>query len=1204
MSVVWTEDQRRVIDTRNSNILVSAAAGSGKTAVLVERILALITDPAHPVDVDRLLITTFTNAAAGEMRERIGKRIGELLKDDPSNAWLQRQETLVHRAQITTIHGFCLYVIRNYFHTIDLNPNFRIADEGEMRLMKQDIAQELVNAAHRAGDEAFLHFADCYGSGNRGGGLEDMILQLYEYAVANPQPQRWLDHCADAYAMPEDGGWENFAGAENVLRELHTAASDAESSIREARELTFLPGGPVAYQEALADDERLLRDLQGSGTVEEFRDLLVGASYAKLPSRRSKAMAGVDEELCERVMALRSDMKESLKALKKQYFSVPDEIQFEQLRRTEVQVRTLAELTKKFMVRLDEQKRKKNILDFSDQEHFALRILTREVDGKLVPSQTADVFADYFEEIMVDEYQDSNLVQEAILESICRSRRGRDNRFMVGDVKQSIYRFRQAEPRLFLEKYESYSPNAEDVEKASSVSDREDVQTGMKMRDIGVRIDLRQNFRSRSEVLDPVNEVFRQIMRPELGGIDYDESAELRAGARYPESAAAQAELCVLAREDWEAWEKECRWTKPEAEAHMAAARIRELLTDAQVTENGEVRAVHPGDIVILLRTMSGWSETFVRVLQDEGIPARAQSREGYLGTMEVETLLSYLKVLDNPTQEIPLAAALHGMLGGFSSEELAKIRTASQEGGFYQACVAYAGDEQLRARLRDFLARMEKNRERAAYMPVHELLWSILTENDYLNRVRALPGGEQRFANVQMLLAKAQDYEKISYHGLFHFVRYIEHMQKYQMDFGEAALSGEGGDAVQIMSIHHSKGLEFPVVFVAGMGKSFNRQESRDKLVLHSNWGAGLDYVDAERRLRRPTLLKQLIRRQNRQDSLGEELRILYVAMTRAKEKLILTGMAEKKLLEAERRGERLSFSRIAGAGCCLDWVLPALDPSDSALGVRCISMEALIRGAVTGQVAEALSREELEAQLRRSNADSELFRRVDERLSWEYPWKNRTAAKQKYSVTELKKLRMREESDAGEELYPEADVIPLIPQFVERTEEKTGAARGTVYHTVMEWLDFGRVSDIKAELRRLVEAGKLPEEDARVVRWSEFRGLESSGLATRMQRAQKRGELFREQPFVIGLPGDQVDGSDPEETVLIQGIIDAFFYEKNEIVLVDYKTDHVRERRELSEKYHAQLEYYAQALHMLTGKKVKERLIYSFTLGEVISV
>ncbi len=1215
MSVAWTEDQRRVIDTRNSNILVSAAAGSGKTAVLVERILALITDPEHPVDVDRLLITTFTNAAAGEMRARIGKRIGELLKEDPGNAWLQRQESLVHRAQITTIHGFCLYVIRNYFHTIDLNPNFRIADEGEMKLMKQDVAQEVVNAAHRAGDKAFLRFADSYGSGNRGGGLEDMILQLYEYAVASPQPQRWLEHCADAYEMPEDGGWDSFAGAQEVLGELHTAVSDAASSIREAEDLTRLPGGPVAYQDALLDDMRLLSGLQESATVEEFRELLDGASYTKLPNRRAKVMADADDALCERVMALRNDMKEALKSLKKQYFAVPDEVQFEQLRGTAEQVRTLAALTGEFMTRLDEEKRKKNILDFSDQEHLALRILTREVDGKLLPSQTADVFADYFEEIMVDEYQDSNLVQEAILESICRSRRGRDNRFMVGDVKQSIYRFRQAEPGLFLAKYESYSSNAVEVGDTLPVSaqedlpDRENAQAGKKRGEHGVRIDLHQNFRSRGEVLAPVNEVFRRIMRQELGGIEYDESAALRAGALYPDSAAAKAELLVLTREDYEAWEKECRWTKQEAEAHLVAARIRELLADVKVTENGEERAARPGDIVILLRAMSGWSETFVRVLQDEGIPARAQSREGYFGTMEVETLLSYLKVLDNPTQEIPLAAALHGMLGGFSSEELARIRAASPEGGFYQACVAYADekaeeDRQLRARLCDFLARMEKNRERASYMPVHELLWSILSEHDYLNRVRALPGGEQRLANVQMLLTKAQDYEKISYHGLFHFVRYIERMQKYQMDFGEAALPGKGGDAVQIMSIHHSKGLEFPIVFVSGMGKSFNRQENRDKLVLHSRWGAGLDYVDAERRLRRPTLLKQLIRRQNRQDSLGEELRILYVAMTRAKEKLILTGMAKEELLETERKGERLLFSQIAGAESCLDWILPALSPVDSALDVCHVFMEPLIRSAVSGQVAGALSREALEAELHRPETDPALAHEVDARLSWEYPWKNRTAAKQKYSVTELKKLRMHEESDAAAELYPEADVVPLVPQFIERTEEKTGAARGTVYHTVMEWLDFGRISDIRAELGKLVEAGKLPEEDAKVVRWSEFRALERSGLAARMQRAGERGELFREQPFVIGLPGNEVDGSDPEETVLIQGIIDAFFYEEDGIVLVDYKTDHVRESRELVEKYRAQLEYYARALHMLTGKQVKERLIYSFTLGEVIQV
>ena len=652
MSVTWTEEQKQVIETRNTNLLVSAAAGSGKTAVLVERILSLITDPEHPVDVDRLLITTFTKAAAGEMKERIGKALNDRLKENPGNEWLQRQESLVHRAQITTIHGFCLYVIRNYFHIIDLNPNFRIADEGEMKLLKQDTAKEILEEAYEKKDPAFLKFADSYGSGNRGSGLEEMILGLYEYAVASPQPVRWLTHCADVYEIPEEGNWKDFAGQEEVLKELKLTAGDCLSEIRKARALCRVPGGPEPYEPVLLADETMIQELADCQDVGLFREKWEQLSYGRLPSRRAKAMADADEELCDRIMSIRNEVKDLLKGLGKQYFQISDEEQFRQLRETKEIVAAYAELTLSFLNRLNEKKRKKNILDFADQEHLALQILTRVKDGCLVPSETADIFADYFEEIMVDEYQDSNLVQEAILNSISKSRKGRDNRFMVGDVKQSIYRFRQAEPGLFLEKYAAY------VEENG-----------------GVCIDLHRNFRSRGEVLSPVNEVFGRMMRPELGGILYDEDAALKEGAAYPEADGNGAEILLLQKEDWESFRKECRWSKAEAEAHLIAFRIRKLLQSGMVTDHGTLRPAELGDIVILLRTMSGWSETFVRVLQEEGIPASAQSREGYFQTMEVETLLAYLRVLDNPTQEIPLAAALHGLLGGFSSADLAAIK-------------------------------------------------------------------------------------------------------------------------------------------------------------------------------------------------------------------------------------------------------------------------------------------------------------------------------------------------------------------------------------------------------------------------------------------------------------------------------------------------------------------------------------------------
>ena len=1196
MTVTWTKDQQKVIDTRNTNMLVSAAAGSGKTAVLVERILSLITDETHPVDVDRLLITTFTKAAAGEMKERISKTLNERLREAPGNEWLQRQEALVHRAQITTIHGFCLYVIRNYFHTIGLNPNFRIADEGEMKLLKQDTAKEIIDEFHRSKDSGFRYFADCYGAGSRGNGLEELVISLYEYAIASPQPERWLQNCASAYEMPEHGTWEDFMGKEAVMQALHTAAADALSAIRKAKETALLPGGPAAYKEALLSDEQQLEELVSCNSVERFRELLEQISWARLPSRRSKAMADAEEELCQQVMDLRNNVKDAVKGLGKQYFQISDEEQFFQLRATAENVRVYVKLTLAFMERLEEKKRKKNILDFADQEHLALRILTREEDGHLVPSETAYVFADYFEEIMVDEYQDSNLVQEAVLESISKSRLGRDNRFMVGDVKQSIYRFRQAEPGLFLEKYARFG--------------REEG---------GVRVDLHQNFRSRSTVLDSVNEAFFRIMRPELGGIDYDDEAALKAGASYPEEDRMEAELLLLEKEEWEQFQRECRWTKAEAEAHLIAGKIRQLLKEGQVTEDGELRPVRPGDVAILLRTMSGWSETFVRVLQEEGIPASAQSREGYFQTMEVETLLAYLRVLDNPTQEIPLAASLHGLLGGFSSEELARIRTASPEEGFLTACRKYqeqGEDQKLRERLHQFFKQVNHYREQASFLSVHELLWRILMESGYLIQVRALPGGVQRQANVEMLLAKAQDYEKISYHGLFHFIRYIERMQKYQMDFGEADISGRSGEAVQIMSIHHSKGLEFPVVFAAGMGKSFNRQDGREKMIFHNRWGVGLDYVDPEARMKRPTLMKQLIRRQNLIDGLGEELRVLYVAMTRAKEKLIMTGMASEKLIGAGRKGERLLFSELTGAESPLGWILPALNPEEqgSSVRVNIVSLEQVIKDAVREQMAEQLSRDELERTLLYGARDQESDEEIRNCLDWTYAWKDRTASRQKYTVTELKKLRLQEETEYGEELYPEEELVPLVPQFIEKTEEKTGAARGTIYHTVMEWMNFTRMAEqveaedrlqvIREELDRIQAAGKLAVEDRSSVREKDFMKFLESSLLKRLASAEAAGKLRREQPFVIGLPGDEADGSDPEETVLIQGMIDAFFEEDDGIVILDYKTDRVQTAGELTDRYQAQLDYYAYAVSMTTGKEIKERLIYSFSLGTTISV
>ncbi len=1176
MSMTWTEEQKQVIEARGGNLLVSAAAGSGKTAVLVERILSLITDPEHPVDVDRLLVTTFTKAAAGELKERISRALGERLLREPENEWLQRQEALVGRAQITTIHGFCLYVIRNYFHTIGLNPNFRIADEGEMQLMKADTAEEIVEEALKEKEPGVLRFAESYGSGHRGGGLEELILQLYEYAIACPQPVKWLRMHTAAYALPEGASWSEIPGSDVILGELRVVLQELIQQIREARRIAVLPGGPAPYDDVLQADELLLKELLGLETLEQYEEAMQDLKFQRLPSRRSKAMAEADEDLIEQAAALRNSVKDSLKKLAAAYFSLPGELAAEQMRGCAENASVYTELTIRFMKRLEEKKRQKNLLDFSDQEHLALRILTHEQDGELRPTEVASLLSDYFAEIMVDEYQDSNLVQEAILESISGHQKGRDNRFMVGDVKQSIYRFRQAEPGLFLDKYDRYLDGAE-----------------------GRRIDLHQNFRSRPEVLAAANEVFYKLMRRELGGIQYDEAAALRAGAAYPGQPGFCAELLLLSQEEWEEERKESHWTKQEAEAHLIAGRIRELLKTGKVTESGELRSVDLSDIVILLRTMSGWSETFVRVLQDEGIPASAQTRDGYFETMEVETLLAYLKILDNPTQEIPLAAALHGMLGRFSSKELAVIKSAYGEESFGAACTRYAKEQEneLSVRLRSFFRRMKEYRRRAFYTSIHELLWQIVTETGFLNEVRALPSGAQRLANVEMLLQKAQDYEKISYHGLFHFIRYIEKLQKYSVDFGEAAVSSEQGQAVRIMSIHHSKGLEFPVVFVAGLGKPFNKQDSRARMAFHNRYGIGMDYVDLENRMKMPTALKQLIRRQNQMENLAEELRILYVAMTRAREKLILTGMAKEQLLEElPPQGAQLPVSKLTGAQSALEWILMALPTEGSAALRRRVPVRELTMKAVQKQVETVLTKEEMKREIVHGPVEPGLLEELDRCLLWEYPWDLSGGGKQKYSVTELKKLSMQEEQEGSEELYSESDIIPLVPQFIERTEGKTGAERGTVYHTIMESMDFDglhTVKQVRERLQALADSGRIEQEDIDAVYFKDFLVFAKTDLCRRMLEAKKKGMLYREQPFVIEL-----------EQVLIQGIIDAFFYEDDEIVVLDYKTDRVGSGKELAEKYHIQLDYYQKALEMMTGKRVKERLIYSFTLNETISL
>lgn len=1226
MSVRWTEEQKKVIDVRNKNVLVSAAAGSGKTAVLVERILSLVCgegEDEKPLDVDRLLVVTFTKAAAAEMRERVGLALEKRLEADPENEHLQKQQTLIHSAQITTIDSFCQYVIRNYFHQIDLDPAFRIGDEGELKLLKGDVVQELLEEHYGAEDPEerarFTEFVEVYATGKSDVAIENLILQLYEFAVSYPYPKRWLAECMEPYRAQTEEDLERSPWMQFLINYVNRTFADLEQEIRRMLDICHLPGGPYMYEDAVQADLLQVQELLSCRGYENIRERLTDLSFARLSTKKDP---NVEEERKNQIKAFRESMKKSLKDLKEKFFNLPFTGVLDVIQKAAPTTAVLLSLTAEFADRYQEKKRLKNLADFPDLEHLALEILVEDVETgedsrmKIVPTDAARELSARYAQIMIDEYQDSNLIQEIILNSVSRGQ-GIPNVFMVGDVKQSIYRFRLARPELFMEKYHTYPQSDEAAE---------------------IRIDLHKNFRSRREVLEGTNDVFEKLMTEAVGGITYDSAAALYLGAEMPEpeSGINVPELLLLEKNKDSLPETEdtdqVELTDRELEAHAAADCIRRVMAEGKVwdREAGAFRSVRYGDIVILLRSLTGWGDVYARVLNAAGIPAHTESRTGYFTTIEIQTLLNLLRIVDNPRQDIPLAAVMKSMIGGFTDVELAKIKSAYPDVKFHEACRKYAEKKkkenvkkqdakgkdaectievQIQEKLQTFFHNLRTYREHAEFLPIHELIEELLRITGYGDYLAAEPAGAQREANVRMLIERAIAFEKTSYRGLFHFVRYMEQLQSYKEDFGEAGILGENENAVRIMTIHKSKGLEFPVVIVAGLGKSFNRQDIRSRVVIHPELGVGVDWVDAELRTRTASLPKRVLQKALDLEMLGEELRVLYVAFTRAKEKLILLGSAAK--LE-EKMGKSLSFRTISTAGTYLDWVLPAVAGSgESPFEVKTVTLEGQTEEALIRQIEKEEQWEIFAHPEELPGTDEEYAKLLEKQLSDTYPWQEDITLQGKFSVSELKKMGQTEEEDADTLLYPAEEIVPYIPRFMSEKEPISGAARGTAYHRALECLDFRELyhsEKVKEGLARLVEEGRMTQEQADVVRPYDIYAFARTPLAKRMSAARAREEFHTEQPFVIRMPARELEiGCGSDEPVLIQGIIDAWFYEKNEngeneIVVVDYKTDFVKDGGELLKKYKKQLDYYQLTLERLTGKRVKEKIIYSFCLEEEI--
>ena len=1296
----WTKDQQLVIDLRDRNILVAAAAGSGKTAVLVERIIEEITEEKKPKDIDKLLVVTFTKAAAAEMRTRIGNALELRIEENPDNEHIQKQASLLHLAQITTIDSFCQSIIKNYFHIIDLDPVFTVGDETELGLMKQDVLEEVLEQnyarAKEEKDDAFLAFTDIFATGRTDHEIEELVLNLYEASRSFPWPSEWLDGIPESYACTDIEEFEQSAWMKSLIAYLRKTIKSFLNIAYKALQICDASGELFEYSPAIEADIQYLEQLSEADSYHAFATLLACSKERK---QRLKAIRNVsDVESKDAVRAYRDlYWKNGIDEIVDKFFFQSEEMMFEEMQSMAAPVAQLVKLTKEFSEAFSAKKREEGIVDFADMEHFALQILVDHRDGGAYASKTALELQDYYEEILTDEYQDSNYVQELLLSSLCCNADenmleedfiSRPDRapylFMVGDVKQSIYRFRQARPDLFLHKYEKYATEES----------------------VCRRIDLHKNFRSRASVLEAANYIFEHIMTKELGGICYDEQASLVPGADFGECSERTADLTEVLLFDQEN-DQAAVFDKKEFEAAGIGQKIKELVQGDDplfVRDKDGYRKVRFGDIAILLRSMTGWSEKFIEVLNEMGIPAFADTKTGYFTSMEVETVLNLLHVIDNPRQDIALSAVLRSIFCQLTDDELAWIGSIpdgvdfwERVQGFLDFCRWKKGEESvfeeykekgidltkwdtilkeqkdresLKIKLTTFVEKIKEYRSFVQIHSVYELLRKIYKESGYYDYM----AGEKRKANLDILLQQSIEFESHGHSGIFGFTYYIESLQKSDIDFGEASIQDENTNAVRIMTIHKSKGLEFPVVFVAGMGKRFNMMDARKATIIDGEYGVGCDYINLSMRVCKPSLFKRYIANAMVLENLAEELRVLYVALTRAKEKLYITGAVKDASTVLKRWIQQSSiqnFVILKKAQTYLDWIMTSLFTRDSlrnamSLKGNRLAQDELYRifvysqDEIIGKEAKELGTEALLQQKLRdidpnSIYDKDMHEALLQRLNYEYPYRDETDLPIKVSVSELKRksyenaLKMEEEeelsllkeddfymnksdmtkdsksgqieesnSDAADKLsetdLPEIE-IPR-PAFLQKEKEVSGTARGTLYHLVMEHFPYAQIRsdggkwDVAAfqrYLAQMVQNGYMTQEEAKLLNCRKFVAFLETDIGKRMAAAQEQKTLRLEQPFMLGIPADQIyTEKKSKELIMVQGIIDAFFFEDEDIVLVDYKTDRVRRKdgTELVEKYKEQLKYYAQALERLSGRKVKEKIIYSFALSKEIPV
>ena len=1203
--VKWTKEQMQAIKEKDSNILVAAAAGSGKTAVLVERIINKIIN--ENIDIDRLLVVTFTNAAAAEMRERVLEAIYKKIDEEPDNINLQRQVTLLNKASICTIDSFCLDVVRNNFYQLEnISPNFRIADTTEIELLKQEILEDMFEIKYEKEDEKFSSLINTYTSYRDDTPLKDLILKIYTYIQSDPFPSEWLKGKIELFNIEDiNKDFSERIYGKILLEEIQEELIDDIRTMEEVKKTLSNNSELEKFYITVCDDiDKIQKLINNLDNWDKAYQCYSDFKFATWPRKKC------DSEIKENAKIIRDDMKKKLtNKLNKILICSSEEANLD-IQEMYPILNNLKDIILEFSDEFSKRKRNKNIVDFNDIEHLALNILLKKENDKIEITEVAKKYQEKFIEIAIDEYQDSNMVQEYILTSISKE----NNIFMVGDVKQSIYKFRQAMPELFLSKYRNYKIKQE-KEKGDSL-----------------KIQLFKNFRSRDNVLDFTNLIFQDIMDEKLGEINYDEREYLNLGANYKEinqNLKTEINIINLNEEEKEEYiedgdeeeEKEQleRIEDIQVEARFVANKIKELVDSKfQIFDrklNG-FRNIKYKDIVILLRSTRMNAPIFEEEISNLDMPVFSESSQEYLNSIEIQTIISLLKIIDNPIQDIPLVTVLRSHIGKFTDDELVEIRLSDKYDNFYDAMqkAKMSVNANLKNKIDTFFKQLEIWRKEQEYLALDEFIWKLYTDTGFYNYVGLMQNGDLKQANLKMLFERAKQYETASFKGLYNFINFIEKIHTSSGDLGSAKLIGENDDVIRIMSIHKSKGLEFPVVFLSSTGKQFNLMDLNQNILLHQELGIGVKYIDYNKQVQYDTLTKEAIKNKILTETLSEEMRILYVALTRAKEKLYITGLKKDYEKEVEKmqvqvnkypkENNKINHILVKKYKKYLDWILLVyLYEKEQVKDL--MELKVINKIDVLKNISKE-EKEEIDVQkiLNSKAKNKKKVEELDDILKYNYKYKLATTIPTMTSVTQIKQLKNNKDNQ-----IIRRDITFNTPNFMRNDEEKkiSAAEKGTLVHLCMQRLNIKEeynLEKIKQLINDLVKRDIINKIEADNINPYKILNFTKSEIWKEMKNAKK---IYKERPFFINIPAKDIYNEELEEELLVQGIIDLYYInQNNEIILVDYKTDYVEKdkKQELISKYKAQLDLYKKALEETYKKKVKNVYIYSVYLEEILKI